>query len=259
MIDLSIFSLEGKTALIAGASRGLGLAIAQQIAAAGAKTILASRSLKDLEANAQALREKGFQAEAAQLDTADRESIDRLAESLPEIDILINVSGMNIRKHFTDFSVEEYQRVMDTNLNGIFYLTQRVGKKMIDRGQGGKVIFIGSLTTDFGLPYLAVYTVTKSALGGLSRALSAEWGRHNIQVNCIAPGFIITDLNREMWSQKSMADWLSGCQAAGRTGKPEDIAAMALFLSGRGSDYVTGQVMYVDGGYSTTAVWPFEP
>lgn len=259
MIDLNIFSLEGKTALIAGASRGIGLAIAQQIAAAGAKTILASRSLSDLEANAEALRKQGCHAEAAQLDITDRASIDRLAESMPAVDILINVSGTNVRKHFTDYSLEEYERIMDTNLNGLFYLTQRVGKKMVDRGQGGKVVFIGSLTSGLGLPYLAVYAMTKSALAGLTRTLSAEWGRHNIQVNCIAPGFIITDLNREMWSQKTMTDWLSGCQASPRTGKPEDIAPMAVFLSGRGSDYVTGQVIYVDGGYSTTAVWPFEP
>jgi gluconate 5-dehydrogenase len=258
MPNLDIFSLEGKTALVAGASRGIGLAIAQQIARAGAHTILASRSLKQLEANAKSLREEGHTAEARELDVADRESIDRLASNLPPVDILIGVSGINVRKRFADFTVEEYERVMNTNLHGIVYLTQRVGTGMVERGKGGKVVMIGSIASGLGLPYMAVYTMTKSALAGLTRTLAAEWGRHNIQVNCIAPGFVITDLNRAMWEPPAMKQWLFGAQATRRTGTPEDIAPLAVYLSGNGSDYVTGQLIFVDGGYSTTAVWPFE-
>ena len=93
----------------------------------------------------------------------------------------------------------------------------------------------------------------------MTKALAAEWGRHNIQVNCIAPGFSLTDLNRKMWQQPRMNEWLRGAQASPRLGTPEDIAPLAVFLSGRGSDYITGQIIAVDGGYTTTAVWPFEP
>jgi gluconate 5-dehydrogenase len=259
MPNLNVFSLEGKTALVAGASRGIGLAIAQQIARAGARTILAARSLDALEANARNLCEEGWIAESRVLDIADRTSIDRLMQELPPIDILVNVSGTNTRRPFHEYELEEYQRIMDTNLHGIVYLTQRVGADMVERGAGGKIVMIGSLTSGLGLPYIAVYAMTKSALGGLTRSLASEWGKHGIQVNCIAPGFIVTDMNRQMWERPEMKRWLFGAQSTPRTGTPEDIAPMAVFLSGKGSDYVTGQVIYVDGGYSTTAVWPFEP
>ena len=118
---------------------------------------------------------------------------------------------------------------------------------------------IGSLMSLLGLPYLSVYAMTKGALGQLTKALAAEWGRYNIQVNCIAPGFIITDLNRQMWEPAAMREWLKGAQANPRPGTPEDVAPLAVFLAGRGADYITGQIIAVDGGYTTTAVWPFEP
>ena len=256
----SLFSLRGKTALVAGASRGIGLAIAKEIAAAGAHTILAARSMDKLEERAKELRDAGYSAEAAKLDTADSASIQALAAAVgSKTDILINVSGMNIRKKFEEFTKEEYNRILDTNLHGIVELTQAVGKQMVARGQGGKIVNIGSLMSLVGLPYLVPYAITKSGLAGLTRVLAAEWGRHGIQVNLIAPGFIITDLNRAMWEPQFMLDWLKGIQGNPRPGTPEDIAGLAVFLSGPGAAYITGQVIPVDGGYSTTAVWPFEP
>jgi NAD(P)-dependent dehydrogenase (short-subunit alcohol dehydrogenase family) len=156
------------------------------------------------------------------------------------------------------YTAEEYGHILDTNLHGIFKLSQKIGARMIERKNGGKIVHIGSLTSGLGLPYLAPYAITKSALGGLTRVMAAEWGRHGIQVNCIAPGFILTDLNREMWQAPEMAKWLSGAQANPRMGSPEDIAPLAVFLASAGADYITGQTIYVDGGYSTTAVWPFE-
>lgn len=252
------FSLEGKIALVAGASRGIGLAIARAMAHAGARTIIAARSLDKCEEQAQLLCAAGFSAEARRLDIADSASIRLLAEGSPDVDILVNVAGTNIRKRFEEFTKQEYEHVLRTNLHGIVELAQQVGGAMVKRGRGGKIVNIGSLMSVLGLPYLTAYAISKSGLAGLTRTLAAEWGRHNIQVNCIAPGFIVTDLNRAMWQSETMKQWLCGAQANPRLGTPEDIAPLAVFLSSPGSDYITGQVIAVDGGYTTTAVWPFE-
>ena len=254
-----IFSLSGKTALVAGASRGIGLAIARGLAEAGANTVLAARSMDKLEEHAKALTAQGCRASAIRMDMSDSVSIRDAVAGLDTIDILINVAGTNVRKPFQDYTKQEYEFILQTNLHGLVELTQKVGAKMIARGAGGKVVTIGSLMSLLGLPYLSVYAISKGALGQLTKVLAAEWGRHNIQVNCIAPGFILTDLNRTMWEQPHMNEWLRGVQASPRLGKPEDIAPLAVMLSGRGSDYITGQIIAVDGGYTTTAVWPFEP
>ena len=260
MPKTSPFSLAGKTALIAGASRGIGLAIAKEMAAAGAHTILAARSVDKLKAEVRLLKKEGYSAAAFELDVANPESIETCVKKLgPKVDILVNVSGTNVRKRLEDYTQEEYDRIMQTNLHGIVTLTKGIGVHMKKRGSGGKVVMIGSLMSLLGLPYLAVYAMTKSALYGLTRVLAAEWGRDNIQVNCIAPGFIITDLNRKMWEPKEMTDWLHGAQANPRAGTPEDCAGLAVFLSSHAADYITGQAIAVDGGYSTTRIWPFAP
>lgn len=251
--------MAGKRALVAGASRGIGLAIAKAIAEAGARTVLAARSEAVLEKEAQALNDAGLLASCAKLDFTDSASIQKCADSVGAVDILVNVAGTNVRRRFEQYTKEEYNHIMQTNLHGIVELTQLVGAKMIAAGRGGKVIHIGSLMSLLGIPYLSVYAMTKAALGGLTKTTAAEWGRYNIQVNCIAPGFILTDLNRDMWKAPEMAQWLAGVQANPKMGSPEDIAPLAVFLAGKGSDYITGQIIAVDGGYTTTAVWPFHP
>ena len=256
---MDIFSLSGKTALVAGASRGIGLAIAQAMAAAGAHVVLASRSRDVLEARACELMQQGLKASALEMDIADPEAVRKAADSIETPDILVNVAGMNVRKRFEKYTPEEYDRILSTNLHGIVALTQRIGAGMIARGQGGKIISIGSLTTLVGFPYVSVYAISKGALGQLTKVLAAEWARYNIQVNCIAPGFIVTDLNREMWEQPQMHDWLKGSQANPSPGRPADVAPVAVFLASRAAGYVTGQIIAVDGGFTTTSVWPFEP
>ena len=247
--------LENKTALVVGASRGIGLAIARELAHSGASTILASRNLAALKKEAQALTAAGHRATALQWDVSDRDA----APLLPDVDILVNVAGANIRKPFEQYTMDEIRSIVEINLFGLAAVTHRVGGRMKERGSGGKIIFIGSMMSLLGLPFLTAYAMSKSALAGLTRSLAAEWGRHNIQVNCIAPGFILTDLNRAMWQAPEMEHWRAGAQANPRMGTPEDVAPLATFLSGPGSDYITGQIIAVDGGYSTTAVWPFEP
>jgi gluconate 5-dehydrogenase len=251
----NIFSLAGKTALVAGASRGIGLAIAQALSSAGADTILAARSMDKLEAHAKELPN----SRPLHLDLTRSDSIRAAADAAGDVDILVNVSGTNIRKRFEQFTREEYDRILQTNLHGIFELTQLIGAKMIARGSGGKIINIGSLMSLLGLPYITVYAISKGGLGQLTKSLAAEWGRYDIQVNCIAPGFILTDLNRAMWQEPEMEAWLRHSQANPRMGRPEDVAPLAVFLAGKGAGYITGQIIPVDGGYTTTAVWPFEP
>ena len=255
----NLFSLAGKRALVAGASRGIGLGIAREVARAGAHTILAARTVESLEKSVTALRAEGLSVECLRLDVTDPESIRSAVMKAGEIDIHHNVAGINIRKRFEEYSREEYELIMQTNLHGIAELTKLVGAGMIRRGSGGKIVNIGSLMSVAGLPFMAVYVMTKSAIAGLTRALAAEWSRHNIQVNCIAPGFIVTDLNRQIWEQEGMLNWLNGVSANPKPGNVEDLAPLAVLLSGHGSDYLTGQVIAVDGGYTTTAYWPYEP
>ena len=254
-----MFRLDGKKALVAGASRGIGLAIAQAVAAQGANTVLAARSADELEKQAATLNDQGHSASVQALDMKANDSIDACAAAHADTDILINVAGTNIRKRFEDYTPDEYEHLMQTNLHGLVRLTQKVGKSMIDRGSGGKIVHIGSLMSVLGLPYLSVYAMTKSALAGLTRVTAAEWAEYDIQVNCIAPGFILTDLNREMWQPAEMKQWLSGAQGNPRLGRPDDIAGLATFLSSPAADYITGQVIASDGGYTTTARWPFGP
>jgi NAD(P)-dependent dehydrogenase (short-subunit alcohol dehydrogenase family) len=259
MATVNPFSLAGKTALIAGASRGIGQAMAEAVARAGAKTILAARTVSKLEETAAALRAEGLEASALELDVASKASREKAAAAAGPVDILMLVAGTNIRKRFTDFTREEYDRLMEINLHGLFEFSQLVGKGMIERGKGGKVVIIGSLTTGFGLPYVSVYAITKAALGGMTRSLAAEWGQYDIQVNCIAPGFILTDLNREMWKKEELKAWLKNAQPNTVMGTPADIAPAAVFLASPGARYITGQVLYIDGGFSVTGMWPFQP
>lgn len=256
----TLFSLKGKTALVVGASRGIGLAIAKEIAAAGAHTVLAARSADKLAEEVAALRAQGYSADSRSIDMTDSESIQTFAaEFRGKTDILINVAGTNVRRRMQDYTKEEYNRILDTNLHGIFELCQHIGGGMVEAGKGGKIIHIGSLMSLLGIPFLSVYAISKAGIAGLTRVQAAEWGKYNIQVNCIAPGFILTDLNKDMWQPKHMHEWLQGAQANPRMGTPADLAGAAVFLASPASDYVTGQVLAVDGGYTTTANWPFQP
>lgn len=249
--------LSGRTALIAGASRGIGLAIARAMAAAGAHTIMAARSESVLVRESAALRSQGYDVEHMAFNAVNKVSVDRLMQSLPAVDVLVPVQGTNVRKPFCAYSRDEYRALVQLNLDSVVELIRRVGERMIARGAGGKVITIGSLVIHVGVPNVAVYAATKGALAALTRALAAEWALHDIQVNCVIPGMILTDLNRAMWEPPRMREWLQSVQANPRLGSPEDVAPLVVFLAGAGANYITGQLIAVDGGYSTTKMWPF--
>lgn len=246
--------LEGKAALVAGGSRGIGLAIARSLAAAGAEVIVAARSVDVLRQIAAELNGR-----ALVLDLTSDASIERAAHAAGPVDVLINVAGINIRKRFEDFSKAEIASIFQSNLFGPMHLTQRIGRDMIERQTGGKIINIGSLSSVIGIPYISIYGSSKGALAEWTRCLAAEWGQYNIQVNCIAPGFILTDLNRETWQDENLQRWLQDNQPCPRLGSPEDIGGLAVYLASSQSSYITGQTLAIDGGHSVTSMWPFVP
>ena len=250
-----MFSLAKKKALVAGASRGIGLAIAKGLAAAGANTILSSRSIEKLEKEALILREKGFTATAERLDVTDSDRVAELAMEHPDVDILINVAGTNLRKKFEEYTDEEYDHILATNLHGLARVTRCVGSNMIARQKGGKIVTIGSLTSTLGLPYLSIYGITKSALAGLTRGLAVEWASYDIQVNCIAPGSI--DFPGSSWDRfqqnstpEQVAEFIDRNLPAGKFGWPEPIGDTVAFLASENANLITGTCLNVDGGQS---------
>ena len=253
------FSLEGRTALISGASRGIGKAIALGLAEAGADVAVGARSREALEAVAAEISAMGARALALPLDVSQVAAIPgavrQVVDTLGPIDILFNVAGINIRKPAVEVEEDDFDRVMDINIKGAYFLCREVGRGMI-RQQRGKVINIASLTSAIGLPKITVYTSSKGALAQLTKGLAVEWGPHNIQVNAIAPGLIRTDLNQDLWEDRKMLDWALGLTPAGRLGTPEDIVGAAIFLASPAADFVSGQVLFVDGGIMSGSMWP---
>lgn len=253
------FDLHGRRALVSGASRGMGRAIALGLAEAGAEVAVAARSQEALEKVAAEISALGRKALAVSLDVSRPKDIpgavQRVTEELGPLDILFNVAGTNIRRPIAEMEEADYDQVMDVNIKGAYFLCREVGKGMIAQ-QRGKVINIASVTSAIGLAKVTAYACSKGALAQLTRGLAVEWGPHGIQVNAIAPGFIRTDFNRKLWENKAMLDWAVGGTPAGRLGTPEDVVGAALFLSSPAADFITGQILFVDGGYMAGRPWP---
>src|SRR5690606_18268625 len=256
---MDLFRLDDRIALITGGSRGIGLAIAHAYARAGAHVIITARGADALEAAAQSIRTESGSAEARVLDVADIEAGQALVEAIVRehgrLDILVNNAGMNIREPAVDVQPDHLERILNVNLRGAFFLSQAAGRVMLAQRRG-KVINIASLSSFIGLSRLAAYAMSKGALLQMTRVLSTEWAAYNVQVNAIAPGFIVTDLNRKLWENEAVRNWVLGNTPAGRLGSADDIAGAAIFLASRASDYVTGQVIIVDGGLLGGGPWP---
>jgi len=250
-MSTQLFSLAGKTALVTGSSRGLGFAIADGMAAAGARLVLNGVDAARLETSAATLRDKGYVVEACVFDVCDEAAVVAAFEKLDAagiaVDILVNNAGVQYRKPMVELATDDWRRVIETNLTSAFVVGREAARRMIPRGRG-KVINIGSLTSELARATVAPYTVAKGGIKMLTRAMTAEWASHNIQANAIGPGYMLTDMNQALIDNPSFDAWVKGRTPAGRWGKPEELIGTAVFLASEASNYVSGQIIYVDGG-----------
>ncbi|MBF9195113.1 SDR family oxidoreductase [Microvirga terrestris] len=247
-----LFDLTGKTALVTGSSGGLGLAMARGLAEAGTAVILNGRDEAKLAAAAQALAAAGHQVTTSSFDVSDEAAImaafDGFDRAGTNIDILVNNAGIQLRKPMVDLAADEWRRVIETNLTSAFMVGREAARRMIARGQGGKIINIGSLTSEVARATVAPYTAAKGGIKQLTRSMAAEWAVHGIQANAIGPGYIVTDMNKALVEDAKFDAWVRGRTPSGRWGMPDDLIGVAVFLASPASAYVNGQIIYVDGG-----------
>jgi 2-deoxy-D-gluconate 3-dehydrogenase len=251
MSMLDLFSLEGRRALVTGASRGLGRAIAEALAGAGADVACASSKPNGAADTADAVRALGREAWVLHADLADRDELDRMAddaESAGAIDILVNNGGSIARAAAVDVPPSEWDRVLRTNLDATWLLSQRFGRAMVER-RSGKIINVASLLSFSGGVRVPAYTASKHAVAGLTKALANEWAQYDVQVNAIAPGYFTTDNTRGLRDDATRFAEISARIPATRWGTPSDLAGAAVFLASAASNYVNGHVLVVDGGW----------
>lgn len=246
-----LFDLSGRTALITGSSRGLGRAMAEGLAASGAAIVLNGSDAARLAEAAVAMRADGHTVHEALFNVTDEGAVIAAFEALDAqgiaIDILINNAGIQFRKPMLDLATADWQRVIDTNLTSAFVIGREAARRMIPRGHG-KIINIGSLTSDAARATVAPYTVAKGGIKMLTRAMTAEWAAHGIQANAIGPGYMLTDMNQALVDDPAFNAWVIGRTPSRRWGKPGELIGTAVFLASAASDYVNGQIIYVDGG-----------
>ncbi len=249
-----LFDLTGKTALVTGSSRGLGRAMAEGLAVAGARILINGTDPERVAQAVAEFRAAGHQADAAPFDVTNEPEILRAFEGFDAagiaVDILVNNAGIQFRKPMVELATADWQRVIDTNLTSAFMIGREAAKRMIARGHG-KIVNIGSLTSELARATVAPYTVAKGGIKMLTRAMAAEWAQHGIQANAIGPGYMITDMNQALIENPSFDAWVKGRTPARRWGRPEELVGAAVFLASSASDYVNGQIIYVDGGMSS--------
>jgi gluconate 5-dehydrogenase len=246
-----LFDLSGRTALVTGSSRGLGHAMARGLAEAGAAVVLNGSDEARLAAAAAGLREDGFTVHVACFDVTDETSVvaafERLDRDGIAVDILVNNAGIQFRKPMLELETKDWQRVIDTNLTSAFVIGREAARRMVPRGRG-KVINIGSLTSALARATVAPYTVAKGGIKMLTQAMAAEWAAHGIQANAIGPGYMLTDMNEALVNDPAFDAWVKGRTPSRRWGRPDELIGTAVYLASNASDYVNGQIIYVDGG-----------
>lgn len=256
-----LFSVADTVVLLSGASRGIGQALAAGFLERGARVVITGREERTLAATARALGAGSRPVSTHVCDVADAEAILRcVAQVIGEfgrIDTLVNVAGVNKRQPAESYSPQDFDFILDINLRGAYLVSQAVGRHMIARG-GGCQINIDSLNTYAPLKRVVPYAISKAGMGMMTRGLATEWGAYGVRVNGIAPGFILTDLTRELWSSPVMQGWGRGHTPLDRLGRVEDLVGAALFLASPAAAFVTGQTLRVDGGVSAGMLWPID-
>ena len=252
---MDLFSLNGKTALITGSSQGIGYALAQGLASAGANIVLNGRDTSKLEVAAQTLREGGVATKICAFDVTDHEAVrhavDQLEADGTQIDILVNNAGMQHRSPLEDFKPEAFELLLQTNIASVFHVSQAVGNHMIKRGEG-KIVNIASVQTALARPGIAPYTATKGAVGNLTKGMATDWAKYGLQCNAIAPGYFDTPLNAALVADEKFSDWLKTRTPAGRWGNVEELVGACIFLTAAASSFVNGHILYVDGGITAS-------
>ena len=253
-MSFPLFSLEGKRAVVTGSSQGIGLALAKGLAEHGAAVVLNGRDARKIEVAAGELSAAGHEVSTAIFDVTSAEAVRNGIEEIEghegPIDILINNAGMQYRTPLEDFPVDRWEQLLTTNISSVFYVGQAVARHMIARGRG-KIINIASVQSELARPGIAPYTATKGAVKNLTRGMCADWAKHGLQVNAIAPGYFKTPLNQALVDSPEFSGWLEKRTPAARWGKVEELIGAAVFLSSDASSFVNGHTLYVDGGITT--------
>jgi len=249
---MKIFDLSGRIAIVTGGNRGIGFGIAKGLASVGATVVIANRTAAEGQKAAEALKKEGLNAVAIPTDVSSKSSVGELVSKVVNdfgrIDILINDAAINITKPAEEFSEEELDYMMNTNLKGLFFCCQLAGREMIKRKKG-KIINISSIVSQIARPGRSIYATTKAGVSHLTRSLALEWAKYNINVNAIGPGLTLTDMNKEYFEIHSEElQKLISSIPKGREAYPSDYVGAAIFFASDASDYVTGQVLFVDGG-----------
>ncbi len=254
-----LFSLAGKTVLITGASGGIGQVLAVALAQAGATVGVHGTNTEKISSTGRLIEKEGGRWIPLPSDLGQVEDCQKVIAAahreLGRLDVLVNCAGTNRRKPIRDIKADDFNHIVDINLRSVFFLCQAAQPIMAEQG-GGKIINIGSVTSTDGLGGVSVYGITKAGMAQLTKTMALEWARDNIQVNCLAPGFLLTPLTEKgLWGDSHRKQWLLDRIPMKRPGKPEELVGAVLLLASEASSYLTGQIINIDGGYLAGGSW----
>jgi|TARA_R110002012_G_scaffold149429_1_gene308463 gluconate 5-dehydrogenase len=252
-MSFPLFDLTGRRALITGSGQGIGYALARGLAQHGAKVIINGRNAERTHAAANALRAEGADIAVSIFDVTDpvavKAAIDRVEDEEGAIDILINNAGMQFRTPLEDFPLDQWEKLIQTNISSLFYVGQAVANKMIPRG-AGRIINMASVQSALARPGIAPYTATKGAVRNLTSGMATDWAKYGLRVNAIAPGYFKTPLNEALVNDAEFSAWLAKRTPVGRWGNVDELVGAAVFLSSDAASFVNGHTLFVDGGIS---------